>query len=86
MILLTDATTEDGEDEVATYFKVKKQWAELLDQWNEEGKFFIGFKRYYELLFLVNTRNCDELPKSSQRTPRELQESSHLQALAKYVS
>ncbi len=29
-ILLTDATTEDGEDEVATYFKVKKQWDELL--------------------------------------------------------
>ncbi len=24
-ILLTDATTEDGEDETATYFKVKKQ-------------------------------------------------------------
>ncbi len=23
-ILLTNATTEDGEDEVATYFKVKK--------------------------------------------------------------
>ena len=42
-ILLTDATTDDGEDEVATYFKVKKQWDELLDQWNEEGKVAIGF-------------------------------------------
>jgi hypothetical protein len=31
-ILLTNATTEDGEDEVATYFKVKKQRDELLDQ------------------------------------------------------
>jgi hypothetical protein len=33
-----------------------------------------------------NTHNCDELPKSSQRAPRELPESSHLQALVKYVS
>jgi hypothetical protein len=52
-ILLTDATTEDGEDEVATYFKVKKQWDELLDQWNEEEKVVIDFKWYYKLLFLV---------------------------------
>jgi hypothetical protein len=28
---------------------------ELLDQWNEEGKVVIGFKRYYELLFLVKS-------------------------------
>ncbi len=34
----------------------------------------------------VDTRNCDELPKNSQRAPRELPESSHLQALVKYVS
>jgi hypothetical protein len=54
-ILLTNATTEDGEDEVATYFKIKKQWDELLDQWNEEGKVVIGCKRYYELLFLVKS-------------------------------
>ncbi len=32
-----------------------KQWDELLDQWNEEGKVVIGFKRYYELLFLVKS-------------------------------
>ncbi len=37
-ILLTNATTEDGEDEVAKYFKVKKQWDALLDQWHEEKK------------------------------------------------
>jgi hypothetical protein len=43
-ILLTNATTEDGEDEVATYSKVKKQWDELLYQWSEEGKVVIGFK------------------------------------------
>ena len=46
---------EDGEDEVATYFKAQKQWDELLDQWNEEGKVVIGFKQYYELLFLVKS-------------------------------
>jgi hypothetical protein len=40
---------------VATYFKVKKQWNELLDQWNEEGKVSIGFKRYCKLLFLVKS-------------------------------
>ncbi len=46
---------EDGEDEVATYFKVKKQWNELLDQWNEEGKVIIGFKQYYKLFFHVKS-------------------------------
>ncbi len=40
---------------MATYFKVKKQWDGLLDQWNEEGKVVIGFKRYYKLLFLVKS-------------------------------
>ncbi len=46
---------EDGEDEVATYFKAQKQWDELLDQWNEERKVVIGFKWYYKLLFLVKS-------------------------------
>ncbi len=40
---------------MATYFKVKKQWNELLDQWNEEGKVVISFKWYYELFFLVKS-------------------------------
>jgi hypothetical protein len=40
---------------VATYFKVKKQWDESLDQWNVEGKVIIGSKQYYELLFLVKS-------------------------------
>ncbi len=34
----------------------------------------------------INTCNCDELPESTQRAPRELPESSHLQALVKYLS
>jgi hypothetical protein len=54
-IILTDATTEDGEEEVAKYFKVKKQLDALLDQWHEEKKVVIGFKRYYELLCLVKS-------------------------------
>ncbi len=34
---------------------VKKQWDALLDQWHEEKKVVIGFKQYYELLFLVKS-------------------------------
>jgi hypothetical protein len=45
-ILLTDASTDEGEDDVAKYFKVQKQWNELLFQWKEEGKVIIGFERY----------------------------------------
>jgi hypothetical protein len=41
---------------------------------------------FHQCLVIQNTRNCDKLPKSSQRAPRELPESSHLQALVKYVS
>jgi hypothetical protein len=35
-ILLTNATTENREDKVVKYFKVKKQWEKLLDQWYDE--------------------------------------------------
>ncbi len=45
-ILLTNATTDEGEDDVAKYLKVQKQWNELLFQWKEEGKVVIGFERY----------------------------------------
>jgi hypothetical protein len=55
MILLTYATTDEGEDDVAKYFKVQKQWNELLFWWKEEGKVVIGFKWYYKLLFLVKS-------------------------------
>jgi hypothetical protein len=54
-ILLTNATTDEGEDDVAKYLKVQKQWNELLFQWKEEGKVVIGFERYYKLLFLVKS-------------------------------
>jgi hypothetical protein len=52
-ILLTNATRDEGEDDVAKYFKVQKQWNELLLQWKEEGKVIIGFEQFYKLLFLV---------------------------------
>jgi hypothetical protein len=54
-ILLTNATTDDGEYDVATYFQVQKQWDELLFQWKEEEKVIIGFEWYYKLLFLVKS-------------------------------
>ncbi len=55
-ILLTNATTDDREYDVATYFKVQKQCDELLFQWKEEEKVIIGFKWYYKLLFLVKSQ------------------------------
>jgi hypothetical protein len=48
---------DEGEDDVATYFKVQKQWNELLFQWKEGGKVVIGFERYYELIFLVKSKS-----------------------------
>ena len=54
-ILLTDATTEDGEVAVVKYFGVQKQWDQLLVQWYKENKEVRGYKRYYELLFLVKS-------------------------------
>jgi hypothetical protein len=61
-ILLTNATMDEEEDDVAKYFKVQKQQNELLFQWKEERKVVIGFKRYYELLFLVkSTRQVDHI-------------------------
>jgi hypothetical protein len=55
MTLLTNATTDEGEDDVAKYFKVQKQWNQLLFQRKGEGKVVIRFKRYYELSFLVKS-------------------------------
>jgi hypothetical protein len=56
-ILLTDATTEEGENKVAEYFKVQLEWEGLLLQWEEEHKNVSGFKRYYELLYLVKSKS-----------------------------
>jgi hypothetical protein len=49
-ILLTDATTEEGEDAVVVHFKVTKEWEELNRNYRQkQGKNLIRYKRYYEL-------------------------------------
>ncbi len=53
-ILLTNATMEDGEDEVAKYFKVNKQWDALLDQWHEEKKLLLVSNDITSYYFLSN--------------------------------
>jgi hypothetical protein len=42
-ILLSNATTEDGEDKVVKYFRVQKQWGKLLNQWYEEKNNVSGY-------------------------------------------
>ena len=60
-ILLTDATTEEGELAVLSHFQVDSgHWQELLDKWQEKHNTpLVGFQRYYELLYHVksNSRN-----------------------------
>ena len=34
-ILTTDATTEEGQNEVARYFGVQRQWLQLNEEWHE---------------------------------------------------
>ena len=57
--LQTDATTEEGEQEVLTYFQVDDgHWQDLLKEWQEEHETpLTGFRRYYELLFLVKSQS-----------------------------
>ncbi len=58
-ILLTDATTEEGEDAVAAHFEVTKEWEKLnRNNRRKQGKDLIGYKRYYELLFLVKSSSA----------------------------
>jgi len=58
-ILKTDATTEEGEQEVLMYFQVDNgRWKELLQEWQENHKTpLTGFRRYYELLYLVKSQS-----------------------------
>ena len=57
--LQTDATTEKGEQNVLTYFKVEDgHWQNVLNEWQEKHKTpLTGFRRYYELLYLVKSRS-----------------------------
>ncbi len=59
-ILTTDATTEDGENEVAKYFGVQRQWNKLNEEWSEKQEEIKGYKRYYELLFLVKLESTKD--------------------------
>ena len=56
-ILPTDANTEDGENKVAEYFKIENAWERLLEKWQQDNQNISGFKRYYELLFLVKSKS-----------------------------
>ena len=57
--LQTDATTEKGEQNVLTYFKVEDgHWQNVLNEWQEKHKTpLTGFRRYYELLYLVKSQS-----------------------------
>jgi len=37
-LLLTDLTTPDGQDKIATYFNVTDEWAKVKQQGKENGK------------------------------------------------
>ncbi len=56
-ILMTDAATESGQNEVAKYFGVERQWNQLNDEWFETPEAPTGYKRYYKLLFLVKSES-----------------------------
>ena len=45
-ILTTDATMEDGQNEVARYFGVERQWRQLNEEWYEKQEEPKGYKRY----------------------------------------
>ena len=59
-ILTTDATTEHGENKVAEYFQVENAWELLLEKWQNNNQNLTGFKRYYELLFLVKSKSKND--------------------------
>ncbi len=55
-ILLMVATMEEGEDAVVAHFKVTKEWEKLNRNYGQkQGQDLIGYKWYYELLFLVKS-------------------------------
>ncbi len=55
-ILLTDATTIDGEHDAAKYFKVEKKWDTLLDRWNAEKRTLLVLKGITSYYFSSNQR------------------------------
>ncbi len=59
-ILMTDATTEDGESKVAKYFGVQRQLNKLNEEWSDKQEEIKGYKRYYELFFLVKLESTKD--------------------------
>jgi hypothetical protein len=74
-----DCDDDNSDDENSS----KSDYAPRDDKESDDDDSKCDSHRYSKF---IDTCNCDELPKSSQRAPRELPESSHLQALVKYVS
>jgi len=56
-ILGSDAITEEGELKVVKYFKIENKWDCLMEEWEHQKKTVTGFKRYFELLFLVKSES-----------------------------
>ena len=56
-LLKSDPTTEEGEIQVADFFRVQGEWGCLLEKWHEENIIVTGFQRFYELLFLVKSQS-----------------------------
>ena len=59
-ILKTDATMVDGQNKVAKYFGVEREWSQLNNEWYEKQQEPTGYKRYYELLFLVKSESAKD--------------------------
>ena len=53
----TKAITEEGERKVVKYFNIEQKWECLLEEWEDQNKTVTGFKRYFELLFLVKSKS-----------------------------
>ena len=54
---MTDAAMESRQNEVAKYFGVENQWNQLNDKWIQKQEAPTGYKRYYELLFLIKSES-----------------------------
>ena len=63
-ILKTDATTEEGEQKVLQYFQVDNdRWENQLEKSQQQHNTpLTGFRRYYDLLYLVKSEStCDHI-------------------------
>jgi len=56
-LLLTDPTTPDGQDKIATYFNVTEEWAKVKQQGKENGKISDCASTYHYLLLTVKCQS-----------------------------